>query len=81
MATIVYDQIKLHRMPLEYHFAIQTENATLNLIDKGAALGGINHTNKSVLHMKITYTLSGKNKEYSEDILLQDKIKPSKILT
>lgn len=109
MATIVYDQIKLHRKPVEYHFDIQTEDfainninllstpnhvysaggyfleltggdpfyrSDLNLIDNGAVFGGIHLTNKSVLHMKITYTLNGKNKEYSEDILLKDKVKP-----
>lgn len=47
----------------------------LNSIDNGAVFSGIHLTNKSVLHMKITYTINANSKEYSEDVLLKDKVK------
>ncbi|WP_379129425.1 hypothetical protein [Paenibacillus sp. sgz500958] len=132
-ALIVYDQVKLHQEPLQYHFDIRTEDFAINNINlvstpnhvylaggyfmeltgndtsvdnvnvdgrvsgvrlfdwtsgepfyrsdinpvaEGKVISGISLDSKSVLHMSIHYTVGGESREYNEDILLKDKIKP-----
>lgn len=60
----------------DWSFSEPFYRSDISPVSEGTVLGGIQLDSKSVLHMKVTYTIRGKTKEYKEDIKLHDKTKP-----